>query len=129
MVARNLNVRGPEGPLLFRAHSCTMSRFGYGQRMRMPQEPRLDTDNLQSALEASCDALMMVESARFTGDFGADGHVERAIESLRGAIDELRLARDEEASMVGLGFVVRADARRLAGPRSPASHASPRRTA
>jgi hypothetical protein len=81
--------------------------------MTGPHNSTPDSDQLQSALEASCDALMTLQSMdREATNRRSDGsspwlHVTEAIESLRSAITELRLARDEEESMVGLGFVVR----------------------
>jgi hypothetical protein len=87
-------------------------------------------DYVQNALEATCDALMTLESIR--GAPGARGYsselqVTQAIASLRQAISELRLARGNEESMVALGFVVgTAPERRDQRPRS---QARPRRTA
>jgi hypothetical protein len=89
--------------------------------MSVVQQTRLDPDKLQTALEASCDALMMLQSMELAADRGDDDddgddslahqHVREATESLRCAIVELRQARSQDASVVGLGFVVGADAR------------------
>jgi hypothetical protein len=97
-------------------------------------EPTLDPDTLQSALEASCDALMTLQSIEHGAredeePCAARRHVVQAIDSLRFAIDELRLAREEDASIVGHGFVVRADP--VTGARGPGADGQvrPRRTA
>jgi hypothetical protein len=87
-------------------------------------------DYVQNALEATCDALITLESIRASParDRKADLQVVQAMSSLRQAISELRLAHaEEDESMVGLGFVVRTNARRRAA--TPVPQASPRRTA
>jgi hypothetical protein len=88
-------------------------------------------DYVQNALEATCDALMALESIRVAP--GARGRsselqVAQAIASLRQAISELRLARGEEESMVALGFVVGTSPQRR-GKRPRVPQARPRRTA
>jgi hypothetical protein len=92
-----------------------------------PQGP----DYVQNALEATCDALMTLESIRVAPSdrgWSSELQVGQAIASLRQAISELRLAYGDDASMVGLGFVVRTPPqRRDERPRVP--HARPRRTA
>jgi hypothetical protein len=68
-------------------------------------------DHVYSALEATCDALMTLESVAVAlgdrgGEAGVPVHVAQAIASLRRAIRDLRLARGTEESAVALGFVV-----------------------
>jgi hypothetical protein len=71
--------------------------------------PSGGSDNVDAALEASCDVLMALQSLR-----GEDAevattacvHVQRAIESVRRTIDELRMARRGAASITALGFVM-----------------------
>jgi hypothetical protein len=94
----------------------------------------LDSDSLHDALEASCDALMVLQSIEpeDTGH-GAAGpaatrHLHHAIDSLRSAIAQLRMARDENASLVGLGFVLRDDCRHMPGAPTH-RQVRPRRTA
>jgi hypothetical protein len=91
----------------------------------------LDPDTLQSALEASCDALMTLQSLdRGTREPSpALGHVAQAIDSLRFAIEQLRLARDEDSSIVGMGFVVRSEPGSRRRGATPGDQVSPRRTA
>ncbi len=82
----------------------------------MPSASR-SSDNVDAALEASCDVLMVLQSLRAEAPdvaAGASGelvHVQRAIESVRRTIDELRMARRGVASATALGFV-------MASPRS-----------
>src|SRR6478672_7620542 len=87
-------------------------------------------DYVQNALEATCDALITLESIRAApaaGDWRPDLQVVQAITSLRQAISELRLAHAEDESAVALGFVVRTKASHE--KRSRLGQASPRRTA
>jgi hypothetical protein len=88
--------------------------------MSLPHDSSLDPHRLQTALDASCDALMMLQSldpAPGASEVcAAHQHIRRATKSLRCAIEQLRLAHGEEPSMVGLGFVVRTESgRRRAG--------------
>lgn len=66
-------------------------------------------DHIQNALEVTCDALILEQisllQSRLTSSTRL--HVEQAIASLGIAIAELRLARDDDASTLALGFVVR----------------------
>jgi hypothetical protein len=65
---------------------------------------------VQNALEATCDALMTLESCRAASSGRRSSlqlHVTRAIGSLRQAISELRQARGDDDSIVAHGFVVR----------------------
>jgi hypothetical protein len=88
-------------------------------------------DYVQNALEATCDALMTLETIRAAPgprSGSSELQVAQAIASLRQAIIELRLARGEEESAVALGFVVRTSPQRRA-KRRPVPQARPRRTA
>jgi hypothetical protein len=101
--------------------------------MALLRDSSLDQEKLQTVLETSCDALMMLQSMDrghgATDNPQAYQHLLLATESLRSTIAELRLARDEEASVVGLGFVVRGDARHLPSRPRVSAQARPRRTA
>ena len=68
-------------------------------------------DYVYNALEATCDALMTLESIAVTlgdggGEPGVPVSVSQAIASLRRAIGDLRLARGADESVLALGFVV-----------------------
>jgi hypothetical protein len=93
------------------------------------------TDHIQTALEAICGALITLESicsqsarAPIPGRM-LRTQLTRAIESLRQATAELRLARDEEQSVLGLGFVLAPTRGRSGGGSRGSRHPSPRRTA
>jgi len=103
--------------------------------MTQPDDCRPAPDHFQTALEASCGALITLESIYAQTAHGPiDGstlqpQLTEAIESLRQATAELRLARDDEPSALALGFVLRsARGGSRAGSR-PTRHPSPRRTA
>jgi hypothetical protein len=82
----------------------------------MPSAGR-SSDNVDAALEASCDVLMVLQSLRTDSPDAASStsgelmHVQRAIESVRRTIEELRMARLGVASATAFGFV-------MASPRS-----------
>jgi len=79
--------------------------------MRSLRHHRPASEQVERALEASCGALMTLESMRRDpGErdldaIGVQGHLQQAIESLRSAIVELRLARTIPVSPIALGFV------------------------
>jgi hypothetical protein len=81
--------------------------------MKQPLDFRPTPDHVRAALEASCGALIALELIRARMTDAADdvrsmqGHITEAIDSLTQAIGELRLARDDQASAVALGFVLR----------------------
>ena len=133
--AQKLNADGPSGPLLFGSRDTTMCRSGFPVAMSHPSDLRPEPDKLQAALEASCGALMTLQAIDRSAAAGAgEGHalhehLVRAIESLRSAIAELRLAHDNQASMVGLGFVAEGQPPPLPGKPNASRQASPRRTA
>ena len=87
--------------------------------------------HIQTALEASCGALITLESIRAQVVNGATEDVRRpiqkAIESLREAIAELRSATDEGTTLLPGEFVLRAALPELGVP--PPGYASPLRTA
>ena len=103
--------------------------------MTQPDDCTPAPDHLRTALEASCGALIMLEWIRretAAAEIDADSLQARltdTIESLHRATAELRLARDDEPSVLAFGFVLRpAPARSRAGSRR-SGHPSPRRTA
>ena len=77
----------------------------------MPSASR-SLDDVDIALDAICDVLMVLQSLRAqapdvaTNASGDPVHVQRAIESVRRTIDELRAARCGDANATTLGFVV-----------------------
>jgi signal transduction histidine kinase len=70
------------------------------------------TYDLQTALEASCGVLMLLETIRRDGEQSAgavarvQAHLQQSIESVRRSITQLRMARSEMVSPMALGFVV-----------------------
>lgn len=99
-------------------------------------EPTLDC--LETALEATCAALMTLESARLGAHDGArdtssaQAQIRIAITSLREAISAMRDLHDAETSMLAFGFVLAR--RRLVRPARAheeprGRQARPRRTA
>jgi hypothetical protein len=105
------------------------------EAMTQPQQQLQDADMLQAALESSCDVLMTLQSIEHSVHAGENStphvHLARAIDGLRRTISELRLAREEEASIVGLGFVVRSDLESQSDHAGAGDHdhVRPRRTA
>jgi hypothetical protein len=95
--------------------------------MTQPNDRTPATDYIQNALEATCDALMTLESIPAAGETSRGGaaaaasdlHVAQAIASLRHAISELRLAHAHEGSALALGFVMRPRSRRRPRSSSP----------
>jgi hypothetical protein len=94
--------------------------------------------HLEAALEESCATLMALESARMAGGEATmngsamQGHISKAIASVRNAISEMRALHEVETSMLAFGFVL-ADpewSRTQARRRHPGrGHDRPRRTA
>jgi hypothetical protein len=88
-------------------------------------------DRIEAALEASCGALITLQSidgAAIRDGDGMHGHIAEAILSLRHAIDELRNAQSRGASGLALGFVL-ARSRRGSTEGSDPDQSRPRRTA
>jgi hypothetical protein len=85
--------------------------------MTSPGDCKPTSDHVETALDASCGTLIALESirARMT-DAAVDLRslqelITEATESLTRAIGELRLAREERASALAHGFVLRAGPR------------------
>jgi hypothetical protein len=98
-----------------------MSGSGMRKMTLGPDNPSL-ADRIESSLEAGCTALVILESiepARLAGD--VHGRLARAIDSLRLAIDELRVVRGTTANPLAHGFVL--------GRPGRGAHSKPRRTA
>lgn len=80
-------------------------------------------DRIGVALDATCDALMTLQSIDALPDMHEDGlvagHVATAISDLRGAIDELRAAQNHGQTGLALGFVLARDGRNPNGERRP----------
>jgi hypothetical protein len=79
------------------------------------------------ALEATCDALITLQTIDALPSTGAAGHGERhvaqAISHLREAIDELRDAQTEGQTGLAMGFVLAGD-RRASGAEGQTGHSS-----
>lgn len=97
-----------------------------------PREYLPVRDRIGIALDATCGALMTLQSIDVLSTIGddnrGDGHVARAISDLRRAIDELRDAHTQGQTGLALGFVLARDARRSCGD-GKLGQSSPRRTA
>ena len=89
-------------------------------------------DRIGVALEATCDALMTLQSIDVLptspDDRDREGHVARAVSHLRHAVDELRDAQAHGQTGLALGFVLARDQRNSSGDGEP-DQSSPRRTA
>jgi hypothetical protein len=110
-----------------------------GAYVNVEPTPPSTTDHLQTALEAGCDALITLQalSSRVSLVAGSGGVLDavragvqltHAIDALRASIGELRLARDNELSGLGLGFVL-AEHQEPAKQAAPEDYTRPRRTA
>ncbi len=94
-------------------------------------------DRIEAALEASCGALVTLESINSEGGDGSDDpdglrtHVGMAIRSLRNVIEELRLAQNNGACALAIGFVLNANGRvpHFDPLRPDPAQSKPRRTA
>lgn len=68
--------------------------------------------HLEAALEETCATLMALESAKIAGGEAAmnaaamQGHISKAIASVRYAISEMRALHDVETSTLAFGFVL-----------------------
>lgn len=88
-------------------------------------------DHVEAALEASCGALITLQRidadlADRIGPNDIQRHVARAVQSLRGAIEELRRAHGTGANALALGFVLEGERRASA---ADSAQSKPRRTA
>jgi hypothetical protein len=97
-----------------------------------PREYLPVLDRIATALDATCDALMTLQSLDLlaTAPDGkpVDGHVARAISHLRQATDELRDAHMQGQTGLALGFVLARDCRTPSDDEE-LDQSSPRRTA
>jgi hypothetical protein len=88
---------------------------------------RRGSDDVEAALDASCGALMTLQSMRMQAQDSAASalteqvHVQHAIDSLRQAILELRMARRQVASAIALGFVIASPGARTSWARAPST--------
>jgi hypothetical protein len=77
-------------------------------------------DRIGVALEATCDALMTLESIDvlpgMDEDAHTEGHVAQAVSHLQHAIQELREAQVRGQTGLALGFVLAQGRRTTAGP-------------
>ena len=100
--------------------------------MTRPREYLPVLDRVGAALEATCDALMTLQSIDVLPGIpengNREGHVARAISHLRHAVDELRDAQAHSQTGLALGFVLARDQRSSSGDGEP-DQSSPRRTA
>jgi hypothetical protein len=105
-------------------------RIPLGQHMTYQLDPGEAASHIQTALEASCGALITLESISVrTGDETPENvrrPLQQAIDSLRLAIGELRCASEKGPGVLPGEFVLRASASALG---VPGGYASPRRTA
>ena len=89
-------------------------------------------DRIGVALEATCDALITLQSIDvqpgMDQDPRAEGRVARAILHLQHAIEELRDAQAQGQTGLALGFVLARD-RLSSSDDGPTGQSSPRRTA
>lgn len=89
-------------------------------------------DRIGTALDATCGALMTLQSIDALSTVGDDkqvqGHVEQAISHLRHAVDELRDAHTQGQTGLALGFVLARDGR-SSNRDGGSDQSSPRRTA
>ena len=97
--------------------------------MTHPRDYLPGLDRIGAALEATCDALMTLQSIDAPpGMPEGEGHVARAISHLRHAIDELRDAQAQGQTGLAMGFVLARDQRNVTADSEP-GQSSPRRTA
>jgi hypothetical protein len=105
--------------------------------MAHPRDYLPALDRIEAALEASCGALVTLESINPDALDGPDpavmrGHVGDAIKSLRHTIEELRLAQNNGACALAIGFVLKGNGRvprAVEPPPSDPGQSKPRRTA
>jgi hypothetical protein len=80
-----------------------------------PREYLPVLDRITTALDATCDALMALQSLDPLATVGdgqhVDGHIAQAISHLRHATDELREAQNQGQTGLALGFVLARDCR------------------
>jgi hypothetical protein len=79
--------------------------------MDRPRLPTEAANHVQSALEASCDALITLETiceGVIDEQHAVRANVAPAMRAVRLAISELRLALGDDVNALALGFVLRA---------------------
>ena len=100
--------------------------------MTHPRDSLPVLDCIGAALEATCDAVMTLQSIDVLSNVREDGrveeHVAEAILHLRHAIDELRDAQTRGQTGLALGFVLARDGQ-TSSRNGGSSQSSPRRTA
>lgn len=105
-----------------------------GLAMEHPRDYLPALDRIEAALEASCGALVTLESInsgvadRVSDVDAAQGHVRLAIRALRKVIEELRLAQNNGSSALAIGFVMKGNGRVSSVEFDP-GQSKPRRTA
>jgi len=102
--------------------------------MHHPRDYLPALDRIEGALEASCGALVTLESIKGAADGlrdadGMEAYVALAIESLREAIEQLRLAQSNGSSALAIEFVLEGDRRPRAAVKADSGQSKPRRTA
>jgi hypothetical protein len=100
--------------------------------MPEPRDRPPPINHVEAALDASCGALVTLES--FCPDplqvgSGVQQHVRCALRALREAIAELRLAEAKDSSGLALGFVLEATSARPDANGLRPGQSKPRRTA
>ena len=94
-------------------------------------DPRVTSDHLEAALEASCDTLIALQMIRALahGQGLLERHATQAIKSLQCAIAELRNVREAEASALAFGFVLETRSQFASDAKHREAQSRPRRTA
>lgn len=103
--------------------------------MTHPRDYLPALDQIEVALEATCGALVTLESISSHVDpqasvpDGMQEHIEAALRALRGAIEELRSAQSDGATGLAIGFVLERDSEPDGKGTPDAGQSNPRRTA
>ena len=103
--------------------------------MTDPRDYLAGLDRIEAALEASCGALITLESLNCRAHQAggkADGmqdHIAHATRSLREAIESLRAAQSDGTDALALGFVFKRDRPATPGSWPEPGQSKPRRTA
>jgi hypothetical protein len=106
-----------------------------GPAMHHPRDYLPALDRIEAALEASCGALVTLESitpgaAKGPKDIDTtQRHLGLAVSALRDAIEELRLAQSNGSSALAIGFVLKGTRRAPRGGKPGCDQSNPRRTA
>jgi hypothetical protein len=103
--------------------------------MTHPRDYLPALDQIEVALEATCGALVTVESIcgqaspRVGLADGTQEHIEAAVGALRKAIEELRSAQTEGATGLAMGFVLERDTEPDRETKPDSGQINPHRTA